>query len=385
MQVRIRRGLIFPFAVFFGLSVVSVCVAQQPLQQKLQTLLGQIREQAGYPGVTAAVALPDGEIVAAAAGWSDPVNHTAMQPTDRMLAGSVGKTFVAAAILQAVDDGKLDLDIKVEKWIGNEPWFGRIPNAHELTLRLLLSHRSGVPDYVESKEFSSALTHDFEKEWTADELVAFALDRKPMFPAGKKYSYADANYVLAGAIFEHATGEKLFAAIEKRIVQRFRLEATSPTRAGANAGLIPGALELRSPVKGKRSSLQDGRLVYNAQAEYAGGGMVSNAPDLARWAWLLWQGRVFSDHRLADMLDGKPAEKGNLYGLATDIVQTGAGPAYGHDGLIFGYQTAIIYIPKLKMAAAVQVNSDKDFKMPVGNVLGKVLSLALHRDDKPGN
>src|SRR5215510_6117892 len=79
------------------------------LQQKLQKRVVEVREAGGYPGMTAAIAMPDGRVLVAAAGWADGDKKIPMKPTDRMLAGSVGKTFVAAVILEAVDEGQLDL------------------------------------------------------------------------------------------------------------------------------------------------------------------------------------------------------------------------------------------------------------------------------------
>jgi CubicO group peptidase (beta-lactamase class C family) len=56
-----------------------------------------------------------------------------------MLAGSIGKTYVSTAILQVVQEGKLDLDAKIESWFGSDAWFPRLPNAEDITLRMLMN------------------------------------------------------------------------------------------------------------------------------------------------------------------------------------------------------------------------------------------------------
>jgi D-alanyl-D-alanine carboxypeptidase len=332
----------------------------------------------GYPGLTAAIAMPDGQVVVAATGWADSEHKTPMKPSDRMPAGSVGKTFVAAAILQAVDDGKLDLDSKIERWLGREAWFGRLPNAHDLTLRLLLSHRAGIPDDMAEKGFAKAATSNLEKDWSPSELIGWVLDQKPLFSAGEKYYYTDMNYIVAGMVFEVATGLKLFAEVERRIVKPFGLDQTIPSENRSLPDVVPGELD-PGVLKLKGQTIRDGHFVYNLQIEYAGGGMISTSGDLARWAKLLWESKVFSQAMLEQMLDAKPDEKGFKYGLGVGIAQSKAGRAYVHDGQIPGYQTSIIYFPDYKIAAAVQTNADqlKRFKAPFDNCIGGVAGVAL--------
>lgn len=356
---------------------------ERDIQQELRAGLEELRSQAKYPGVTAAVALPDGRVLEAAAGWADEDGHVPLKTSDRMLAGSVGKTFVAAALLQAVDEGALDLDAKIERWIGDEPWFERIPNARDLTLRLLLNHRSGLPDHTDSAAFARALRTNLDKTWTPVELMSFIFDAAPIFPAGQQFSYADTNYVLAGLVFEAATGRGLFSEIDRRILKPFGLDHTVTSESRSLEDVVPGLLDPHSPLKITGVSVRNGRLVYDAQAEYAGGGIISTSGDLARWAKLLWEGQVFSRRQLDEMLAGKPAEEDAEYGFATAIVSTNAGPAYLHDGWIPGYQTVILYLPSRGVAGALQVNSDplRRFKMEPAECLGRVLSLVLKPRD----
>ena len=132
--------------------------------------------------------MPDGRVIDAAAGWADDARTVPVNTTSRMPAGSVGKTFVAAAILRAVDAGRLDLDAKISGWVGDEAWFARVPNHADLTLRLLLQHRSGLPDAQESRAFADAIASHLDRTWTPADLIAFVLDKKPRFRAGASAS-----------------------------------------------------------------------------------------------------------------------------------------------------------------------------------------------------
>lgn len=357
--------------------------AAQPrdLQARVQKELDGAREKAGFPGATAAVVMPDGTVLSAASGFADAAGTMPLTSAARMPGGSVGKTFVAAAVLQAVDDKVLNLDAPIVRYIGSQPWYTKIPNAQSLTLRLLLSHRSGLPDALEA-EFLRAVTTDVDRRWTPPELAAFVFDMKPRAEAGRKFYYTDMNYVIAGAIFEHVTRSTLFGEIGRRILVPFDLSNTVPSERRDFRDVVSGRLDPRGPLSRvgiSGESVRNGRLVYNAQAEYAGGGLISTSTDLARWAKLLWEGRAFSAPLLNEMLAALPSEGGARHGLGVEVSSSGAGPVYGHSGWIFGYQTVMVYFPDLKVAGAIQINSDpmRAYKMQPGDVLGHVVSLVI--------
>jgi CubicO group peptidase (beta-lactamase class C family) len=328
----------------------------------LQEQLDELRQRAGFPGATVSIVFEDGRTLDVASGTADGTQP--LSPASRMPAGSAGKTFVAAMILKAVDDGVLDLDTPIEKWLGRALWFPRLPNAKDLTLRLLLSHRSGVPDATRTDAFMAAITTNLDKQWSSSQLVEFVLDMKPRSKAGTRYFYTDTNYVIAGAVYERAVGRPLFSDIEQRILQPEALAHTVPAARRDMTGVVQGRLDasqpLYAPHKLGGTSLRNGRFVYNAQAEFAGGGLITTSHDLAKWATRLWTGKVFSRARLYDMLDAKPTGEESAYGLGTEIVSSARGPIYLHDGWIFGYQTVVLYLPEQKLTAAIQVNADPD-------------------------
>ena len=76
-----------------------------------------------------------------------------------------GKTFVAAVVLQLAEEGKIGLDDKLEKWLGKEPWYGRLPNGPDLTVRHLLTHTAGLPEYFEAKGVTAAVKADPDRVW----------------------------------------------------------------------------------------------------------------------------------------------------------------------------------------------------------------------------
>lgn len=116
--------------------------------ETLGALLAEFHDRYDFPGATAAIALPDGQIVTAATGLADVEAGTPMQPDTRMLAASIGKTVVAATVLSAVAEGRIGVDDLLSDHLGDRPWFDRLPNADTITVGHLLRHTSGLPDHV---------------------------------------------------------------------------------------------------------------------------------------------------------------------------------------------------------------------------------------------
>ena len=120
--------------LFLAICLLSAVVAhgQTALKTQLQAKLDEWHKAGSFPGATFGVVLANGESFGLAVGFSDRTARTPMKPTDRMPAGSVGKTFAAATALQLIKEGKIGLDDKIEKYLGREQWFSRLPNAKDI-------------------------------------------------------------------------------------------------------------------------------------------------------------------------------------------------------------------------------------------------------------
>lgn len=352
------------------------------VQQKADAILA-----AGTaPGVSIGVALADGTSLGVAAGLADVESKVRLKPSDRLLAGSIGKTYVAAVILQLVEEGKLGLDDTAEKWLGKEPWFEKLPNAKDLTLRCLLNHTSGLPEYFAGKEFPDSLKADPDKPRKPEDLLAFVFDKPPLFAVGKGWAYSDTDFVVAGMIFEKASGKPLFDEITRRLLVPLKLDRTIPSDKRTLPEMAVGYSMPRSPFGIEGRMIRDGKFVFNPQFEYAGGGLASTPEDLAKWAKALYEGKAFRKKETLDaMLTGvdSPAArgggKGQKYGLGVQIRDTEWGPSYGHGGWFPGYRSEVEYFPKKKVAVAIQFNTDAPRALAKGPTayLREVAKLAL--------
>lgn len=326
----------------------------------VQAKLNELHAAAEFPGATVGFVLADGRMGSASVGVSDLVKKIRLAPHDRMLAGSIGKTYVAAVVLQLAEEGKINLDEKIERWLGTESWFKRLPNATEITLRMLMNHTSGIPEHVLNPVFITAMKAEPDKVWKPEEMIAYIFDAKPLFPAGNGFSYADTNYILVGMIFERVSKKNLYAEVARRLLKPLKLRDTIPSDRRTLPGVVTGHSRPRSPFGVEGPVIVDGKFVFNPQMEWTGGGFASTAEDLARWAKALYEGKVFGKASLAQMLAGDEVREGlgSGYGLAAQIWKTDFGTSYGHGGWFPGYLSQMEYFPDQRISVAIQFNTD---------------------------
>ena len=340
----------------------------QRLRASVQAKLDELHRNAEFPGATVGFILADGRFASVSAGFSDLENKTPLQPTDKMLAGSIGKTYFAAVVMQLVQEGKLNFDEKIDKWFGREQWFARLPNARDITVRMLMNHTSGLAEYYELKGFIDTLKTKPDLAFKPEILVECVLDNKPLFAAGQGWSYADTNYILVGMIVERITKKSLYSEAEKRILKPLKLTRTIPSNSRTLPGVITGYSMTNSPFGFEGRLIKDGKFIINPQFEWAGGGYASTAEELARWAKALYEGKVFKPAMLEQMLAAVPAKtgRGDKYGLGVQVRQSNWGISYGHGGWFPGYLSEMEYFPEHKVAIAIQVNTDERRKLKKG-------------------
>jgi D-alanyl-D-alanine carboxypeptidase len=359
------KPILLSFAVIaftftaFGQKPVAV-TGTNVLKKEIQMKLDEWHAAGKFPGATLGVVLADGESFGLAVGYSDRDAKTPMKPDDRMLAGSTGKTFAAATAMQLVKEGKIGLDDKIEKYLGKETWFNRLPNAKDITIRMLMNHTSGLVRYEFKQEFTDYLTAHPMKVWTPEERLAYLFDAKAPFEAGKGWDYSDTNYIVLGMIMERVMGKVFYDEARKRFIKKFKLTNTIAQEGPVMPGVVQGYAGAGNPFGGKDAMIENGKFVVNPQLEWTGGGWASTGQDLARWAKIIFEGKAYDPSLLPQVLDGVAAPmlgRDTKYGLCVIIRNTPAGVSYGHSGFFPGYVTDMEYFPDQKIAIAVQVNT----------------------------
>jgi CubicO group peptidase (beta-lactamase class C family) len=265
-----------------------------------------------------------------AAGWVPSDSLTAFR------IGSVTKPFTAVLIYQLVDEHKLSLDTKLSKF------FPQIKGADAITIRDLLGHTSGLPDYTQGMNPMVRLDRDA--------LLRRISAEPPQFKAGTKRRYSNSNYLLLGYVIEAVTKSTCEAQLKKRIVDRVGL-----TRTHFGGPVTPGANESRAYFfSAGHWELQPDHVIENAGAA---GGIVSTSNDLTRFLSTLFQGRLISSASLKEMTNGY-TEGADRYGkgLGPFAIPRTSKSGFSHDGSIGAHAALIGYVPEDSLSLALTIN-----------------------------
>lgn len=154
MSLRLARWLAVGAAIA-SMQIVAGVASADPAS--IEDVLSQFRERHGFPGATAAIALPDGDLLAAATGLADIEANRPMAPETPMLAASIGKTFVALIVLALEHEGVPSRGDLVSEYLGERNWCARLPNHATMTLGDLLRNGSGLPDHVHLDSFQAEM------------------------------------------------------------------------------------------------------------------------------------------------------------------------------------------------------------------------------------
>jgi D-alanyl-D-alanine carboxypeptidase len=332
------------------LALAAVAIGVGTLQAR-DNDLGPLAEDvvaAGAPGVLVRVQ-DGGELETTALGIAQAEPRRLVRPTDRFRIGSITKTFVAAVVLQLVDDGRVGLDETVDRWLP-----GLVPGGRRITVRQLLAHRSGLFDYVDDPKVFAPYAQEPEHAWEPRELVGLAVARPAPFRPGQRYAYSSTNYLLLGLIVERASGTSLDEQIRTRIVEPLGLEETS-----FEPGIVSGP-----HIHGHRPPSHQGvvtgapRDTSDEAASWAwsAGAMVSTAADVERFFAALLGGQLLAPPQLREMETLGPA--GSLrYGLGLAAFQTPCGEAWGHTGNAQGTVTVAWNRKDLSRQIVIVVNT----------------------------
>ncbi|MGD3108320.1 serine hydrolase domain-containing protein [Streptomyces sp. YGL11-2] len=290
-----------------------------------------------YPAALAAVTGRDGRDRNYTAGVAD-VRTGARVPVDgQVRVASNTKAFTATVVLQLVGEGRVALDAPLERYLPGLVR-GEGIDGRRITVRQLLQHTSGLPNYTDFLGDFATYRH---AHLSPRVLLDRALAHKAVFAPGTNWSYSNTNYLLAGLLVEKVTGRPLAEQITRRVIDRIGLRHT----------YLPGAGEERlraAHPEGYRAVKGGGPLEDVTEMDtswaWAAGQLVSTPSDLNRFFTALFGGALLRPAQLAQMRSTVPAGHGlwpgARYGLG--VISTPlrcGGLMWGHGGDIPGYRT----------------------------------------------
>ncbi|AYG84970.1 D-alanyl-D-alanine carboxypeptidase [Streptomyces hundungensis] len=302
---------------------------------QLRYVLNRLTTKDGGPG--ALVALRDrsgGEVLTS--GVADVQNQAPMRGDGRFRIGSMTKPFVATVMLQLVGEGRVALDAHVERYLPGVVR-GHGNDGREITVRELLQHTSGLPDYLDYLKPEDVLNNP-RAHYDARHLVRLALAHPRAFEPGTDWSYSNTGYLVAGMIIERVTGRTYGDEIRRRIIEPLGLRQTSVPHGDDTAIRGPHPRGYARP--GKDAPLKD-ITALNPTITGASGSMISSGADLDRFLDALVRGKLLAPTGLRQMMKTRPtgSPDGGAYGLGLESHPLPCGGlAWGHDGGVPGYQ-----------------------------------------------
>ncbi|MCX5342903.1 serine hydrolase domain-containing protein [Streptomyces atratus] len=314
-------------------SAASAATRPDTVQQSLSALV-----RTGMPAALASVKDREGRegrTRTYTAGVGDLATGSKVPRDGQVRIGSNTKTFTAVVMLQLVGEGKVGLDAAVDTYLPGLVRGDGI-DGRRITVRQLLQHTSGLPEYTDDLDLTT-LQHRYSEP---RDLLDIALKDKADFPPGAKWEYSNTNYLLAGLIIQKVTGRPLGEEITRRVIDRVGLRHTYFP--------APGDMTIREPhPKGYFRDSADGPLRDYTEMDpswgWAAGAMVSTNTDLNRFYTALLGGRLLPAAQLAEMRTTVPADylgTGARYGLGLASRPLSCGGVYwGHGGDIPGYET----------------------------------------------
>jgi len=317
-------------------------------QAILDDVLSEFTDADGA-AVTVQLSTSDG-VWSAAAGLAD--GSRAAIPSDRFRIGSMSKTFVAVTALLLAEEGVFDLDDSAADWLPSDI-LEDISNADEVTIRQLLSMRSGVADYLETDQFWAAVADDPTYPWTAAEALTYAYDLPALFAPDAEFYYSNSNYLLLQLILENAAGKPLHTLMRQRILDPLKLTNTYTQISES----LPGGF-----VAGYEDFDGDGGVEdvsnINDGAGLGDGGLISTVGDLTTfYRALLDDQSLLSESSMDALLDFQEDGEEGGYSLGFSAWETDGGMAWGHSGAVSGFQSVGLYLPDDSVTVMVLVAS----------------------------
>lgn len=371
-----RRQLLGGAGLMLAAAPLAPALAAAPAKANLPGAMRAFTAQAMAgrmtPGVSTAVATADARVWTSVRGLADPQTGTAMASTTRLMSGSTGKTFCAATLLSLAADGVLDLDARLAPVFADESWFSRLPNAKALTLRMLLMHGAGFPQFLDMPTFMRSYMWDAmtgrDIDYSPRKMLSFILDARPLNAPGKAHAYSDLHYHLAGITAEKITGRGYYDLLAERVLAKIAhddvVPATTRRIDRLAAGFARGDVLAAMAGMTGRTTDEAGVLRHSPALEYTGGGLAVTPRALARFYWKLMRGQIIPQAMVEQMTGSslpvvKTAEVTSSYGLGVFINDRKSHGRYiSHSGFFPGYTSNVGYFLDHGFAAAVQFNTD---------------------------
>lgn len=331
--------------------IILLCSISSPAQDA--NIAGKVDEfiktemgRQKIPGVSVAV-VRGGEIVLVKGyGYANVEHQAPVKPETFFQSGSMGKQFTATAVMMLVEEGKLNLDEKISKYLGEVPL-----SWQNITVRHLLTHTGGLTDYPPD--------FDFRRDYTEDELLKRAQAIPVAFRPGEKWQYSNLGYVTLGILISKVTGKFYGEFLHERIFQPLGMSA----RIINEADIVPNRAAGYRLVKGELKNQEWVSPTLNTTAD---GSLYLTALDMAKWDAALYTEKLLKRASLEQMWTRVKLNDGQTapYGFGWFLGEVNGHRLIEHGGAWQGFKSDIArYVDDrltvIVFANLAQANTDK--------------------------
>ncbi|MEQ1893466.1 MAG: serine hydrolase domain-containing protein [Planctomycetota bacterium] len=312
---------------------------------RIEAVVQKFMRTPGAVGLSVAVGRGEELVYERAQGFADLEFTANADPETMFRIGSVTKQFTAAAIMKLSERGKLSVDDPLAKFLPD------YPRAGDITLRHLLTHTGGVPNYTDlGKKWSTIVARELAHE----ELVALWRELPLDFEPGTKWNYSNSGYYLLGMVIEKVAGVSYGEFLRETFFDPLKL---TRTRYDSNGEVLLNRAQGYAFAEGK---FWNDQLIGMSQPG-AAGALISTGGDLVRWQIALVNGRAvkpssYEEMTLPFLLTGGGE---TTYGLGLGLGAAAGASCVSHGGGIFGFNSFLGYWPDSQLSIAVISNSEQ--------------------------
>jgi D-alanyl-D-alanine carboxypeptidase len=355
----------------------AISARRSALGGVLDAALRAERSDVHAPAVTAAVVVCGRVAWADATGVLDLRSKRPASNHSLFILNSAAKTFVATMVMQEIQAGHLSLTTRLSRFY---PW---LPNASQITMRMLLNMSSGLPDYLYNSRIDWMMDHRPRHHWTVDQVLTGLGTGlgTPRFPPGQGFQYSDTNYIVLGAILEQITHTSIERALQQLIAKPLGITSATfvPTPA-ANALIAHPYLLSRNG--SLTSHWIPGFGVSSAVwgPVFTDGGLAASSLDLARFANALLGDRLVRATAVRQMTHIGRGDYG--FGMRGRYFDD----AYwlGHRGYFGGFEAEDWSDPSRQLTIAVATNLQINGGEPTSTQIWEAIARAYDRQN-PGS
>lgn len=311
------------------------------LTAKINHLLAE-KFQANNTGAVFLVAKDGVPIYRKAFGQANLELGVNMKPENVFQIGSMTKQFTAVSILMLQEQGKLDVNDKLAKFIPD------YPNGENITLHHLLTHTSGIKDYTKMKSLWSVA----KKDYSPKELVDFFKNEPADFGPGEQFKYNNSGYGLLGYIIELVADESYEDFVEKYI---FKSLGMQDSRYADDSEIINN----RAYGYHNRGQFTN-RMMVSLTIPYAAGALMSTVDDMLKWQQAIKSNKLLKKSTLKQALTPNKLNNGEpfTYGYGWHLKDLAGVATREHGGSIFGFKSMSVYMPSVDVYVIGLTNCD---------------------------